>query len=477
MSSNLVTEHPAREPDWAIRVRNLVKTFRIYNSPLDLFRERITGRRHHQEHLVLDGISFEIRRGETVGIIGRNGAGKSTLLKIIAGVLDYDSGEVMVNGRVSALLELGSGFNPEYTGRENIIFGGMCLGMSKAEVLQKIDYIIDFSELREAIDQPLKTYSSGMHARLAFATAIAVDAEILIVDEALAVGDMFFQAKCMSHMRKMQAKGTTILFVSHSPDSIKQMCDRGILLDNGRVVLDSDTMHVTERYFNLQLNDHSVSRDNNQSPLQLTTQPEQELDSNIGYFEDLLAIMPPFDAGLEQFQKRAGFERVSSGEAVILNVQLVDSEGRLRNTFDYGDIVILRVIFQVNKPIENAMFFYSIRKPSGIDVVWGDTRETTINSSEFNQESIYFLDWTFNLNLQHGEYLIRCGITIPPKNSDSHNWTFIDIVPHSFMFTVGPRKAGMLGGLVTWENRISLTCAEKSTILEDKNNQHGHPEY
>ncbi len=456
----MFSEMPAGQPDqnseWAIRVRDLVKAFRIYGSPLDLLRERITGGKRHQEHLVLDGISLEIHKGETVGIIGRNGAGKSTLLKIIAGVLDHDGGTVEVNGRVSALLELGSGFNPEYTGRENILFGGMCLGMSKGEVLRKMDEIIDFAELRDAIDQPLKTYSSGMHSRLAFATAIAVDAEILIVDEALAVGDMFFQAKCMAHMRKMQARGTTILFVSHSPESIKQMCDRGILLDNGKVLLDSDTLHVTERYFNLQLSGHSVSRSNEQSPSQTPALPLQDTRSS-GAAD---TSMPPLEAGLDQFRKRAGFERVSSGEAAIFNVQLVNSAGHLRNAFDYGEAVTLRVIFRLEHPIEGAMFHYSIRTPSGIDVIWGDTRETTMDSTSLVPGAMYLLDWKFHMNLQHGEYLIRCGITIPAASTDPRDWRFVDTVPNAFAFSVAPRKTGMIGALATWENEIILASAE-----------------
>jgi len=384
------------DTSYAIRVRNLTKIFRIYDSPMDLIKERLTGRGRHTEYTALEDVSLDIRHGETVGIIGRNGAGKSTLLKIISGVLDHDFGDVQVNGKVSALLELGSGFNLEYSGRENILLGGMCLGMSRQEILEKTDAIIEFSELQDAIDQPLKTYSSGMHSRLAFATASSVDAEILIVDEALAVGDMFFQSKCMARMRKMQEAGTTILFVSHSPSAVKEMCDRGILLDKGKLLLDSDTIHVTERYFNMALTGHEVSRVSNSTdnaamdmPTLVDTDPSQPPEEQ----EDGLSVpgmstrevedmMPALNEGVAQFDKHAGFERVQSGKAHFVNLQLVDEYGKIKDCFDYGESAALRMVVEVDEPIDGVMFSYVIRTTTGVDVVWADTRPMDIDVSQ-----------------------------------------------------------------------------------------------
>lgn len=235
----------------AIRAHNLSKIYRIYRNPVHALTESITHKPRHIRRTALDNINLEVRRGEIVGVLGRNGAGKSTLLKIVAGTLERTGGELDVNGRVTAILELGSGFHPDYTGRENIYMGGMCLGMSRKEVDSKVESIIEFSELREVIDQPFKTYSTGMQARLTFSVAISVDPDILIVDEALSVGDARFQQKCFSWMNRLRARSVTVLLVTHDTNTITSLCDRAIILENGRVYSEGDVRSVASVYLKL----------------------------------------------------------------------------------------------------------------------------------------------------------------------------------------------------------------------------------
>lgn len=237
--------------DIAISVKNLSKTYRIFGHPTDRIKQMLTlGRaRFHREFTALQDVSFDIRKGETVGIIGRNGSGKSTLLQLICGILKPSAGKVKVNGRISALLELGSGFNPEFTGRENVYFQGAVMGISKEEMASRFDEIVAFADIGEFIDQPVRTYSSGMYVRLAFAIAVNVEPDILIVDEALAVGDMSFQRKCFARLRQLLSdKQRIVILVSHDLRQVERFCSRVLCLQRGHLTADGASFDVCKLY-------------------------------------------------------------------------------------------------------------------------------------------------------------------------------------------------------------------------------------
>ncbi len=239
--------------DTVIRVRDLTKTYRLYGSSADRVKETFHPLRkaYHKPFNALKGVSLEVRRGETLGIIGRNGSGKSTLLQVICGVLQPTSGDVEVSGRVSALLELGAGFNPDFTGRQNVFLNGAILGLDRHEIERRLPEVEAFADIGAFIDQPVRIYSSGMYLRLAFAVAVNVDPEILVVDEALAVGDEVFQRKCYSRIHEMRRRGATILFVSHSAPTVVELCNRAVLLDEGELLLNGSPKLVVGEYHKL----------------------------------------------------------------------------------------------------------------------------------------------------------------------------------------------------------------------------------
>jgi ABC-type polysaccharide/polyol phosphate transport system ATPase subunit len=270
-------------PVAAIEVNNLSKCYKIYAKPLDLALDVLNLKKNYKEHWALQDINFSVQKGEVVGVLGVNGSGKSTLLKILSGKLEKSAGNYQVNGQVSSILELGTGFHPHYSGRENILMGSMCTGLSKEEALKKMDWIIEFSGLKDVIDQPFNTYSSGMQARLTFATAVSIDPDIFIVDEALATGDAFFAQKCLNRIRQICKTGTTALFVSHSSHAIVQLCSRAIWLDEGKVRMDGPAVDVVREYeyFGHQKNSASISNamvPENLQPEVLLERIEQEGD-------------------------------------------------------------------------------------------------------------------------------------------------------------------------------------------------------
>lgn len=332
-----------------VSVKNLSKTYNVYTRPIDLIKEVFfKGRKRHQESVALSDISFDMFKGEVVGIIGRNGAGKSTLLKILAGKLDPTAGEVKIIGKISAILELGTGFNPELSGRENVIMGAMFVGMTKSEALQKLDTIIEFSGLKEVIDRPFKTFSSGMQARLTFATAISIDPDILIVDEALAAGDAFFINKSLKRIEEICKSGATVLFVSHSLNLVERFCHRAMLIDNGRIVDFGETKKVAKNYELMVIKDQNMS--------------------------------------LEERQKERAFDRVGTGEVLIENVEILDHQGKPTDILTVGEKVTFRIHAKSER--EGLPLIYSLLVYSAA----GTVAFSTCNESYINNqgEESYF---------------------------------------------------------------------------------------
>jgi ABC-type polysaccharide/polyol phosphate transport system ATPase subunit len=329
-----------------IVVENVSKLYRIYDSPAGRLKEiLLQGRRkYHRDFWALQDVSLEVPTGETVGIIGRNGAGKSTLLQIIAGVLQPTTGAVRVEGRTTALLELGSGFNHEYTGRENIMMSGQIQGFSEAEMLQRVDVIVQFAELEDFIDQPVKTYSTGMLMRLAFAAAIHVDPDVLIVDEALSVGDVYFQRKSLDRMEHFRKAGKTVLFVSHDPQLIQRFCTKAVWIEAGRVALAGEAREVVTSYqaFCARLEDeylhHLAAHTNSRSP--------------------------EHEAIVRELQLLGA--RWGNGKIRFTKVEMLNAQGEARWVWQMGEAVTIRLHYESDADYDAPVFAVDIHRYDGV---------------------------------------------------------------------------------------------------------------
>ncbi len=381
--------------DIAINVDKVSKLYKLYDKPSDRLKETLgfTKEKKYREHYALSDISFNVKKGQTVGIIGTNGSGKSTILKIITGVLNPTLGKVDISGRISALLELGAGFNMEYTGIENIYLNGTMMGYSKEEVDEKLQTILDFADIGDFVKQPVKTYSSGMFVRLAFAVAINIDPEILIVDEALSVGDVFFQAKCYHKFTEFKNAGKTILFVSHDLGSIAKYCDRVILLNNGVKLAEGDPKEIIDLYKQV-LVSNAEMRDLDE--VRSGINKEQNLPEDGNVWKESLLLNPN---ALEYGNKYAQ----------ITDFAIIDDKGRITSNIQKNTEFKIRMKVKFNRDIDEPIFAFTIKDLQGTDVTGTNTMYELLNFGLVKRDEVKVIEFSQNMNLQGKNYLLSFG--------------------------------------------------------------------
>lgn len=420
---------PQKE-EYAIQVRDVTKIYRLYEKPIDRLKESLspTRKNYHRDFFALEHISFNVRKGETVGIIGTNGSGKSTILKIITGVLTPSAGEARVQGMVSALLELGAGFNMDYTGIENIYMNGTMMGFSRKEMDSRLQEILDFADIGDFVYQPVKTYSSGMFVRLAFALAINVEPEILIVDEALSVGDVFFQSKCYRRMDEIRRQGTTVLMVTHDMGSVIKYCDRVVLLNKGKFIAEGEPGKMVDLYKKIlanqldllqeeleEINDFSkegtaaggsagtAGRNTDPSAVdaaeaKMPLSGSSQCATAGGLMKDKLAINPD----------RTEY---GDGRAEIYDLGLFDERGSLTNLLLKGEMFTIKEKIRFNASIQAPIFTYTIKDKKGTELTGTNTMYEGANIQPVCPGDEYEVSFRQKMTLQGGEYLLSMSCT------------------------------------------------------------------
>ena len=459
-----------------IDVRNLSKRYEIYNTPRDRLKQLVLPHlhqaanragvalgisKHHSppsyfhEFWALQDVSFQVRRGETLGIIGRNGSGKSTLLQILAGTLTQTSGEANIIGRIAALLELGSGFNPEFSGRENVFLNGRILGFSQKEIEARYDQIVEFADIDEFIDQPVKTYSSGMFVRLAFAVQAFSNPTLLIVDEALSVGDIFFQQKCFAFIRELQNKGTTIAFVSHDTNAIQNVCDRAILLRSGRIEYDGLPEEAVSRYF-------ATPSGTNNLTVSMTTsgaddQVASEYQTTKTGFIDLKNLILTNNI-LAQARSQHG-----QGGLNLIGAMVVNHHGEPSLNIEMLGTARLIVLIQANNQVDEPSTGIHIYDRFNTLIFAAGTKQLGKELPSMKPGDQTIVDFSLKLNIQAGEYTFSLGCSEPSPDGPN-----LGIV-HDRFEGLGPIKVFSLeSGVLPFYGIAQLPC-EVSEVLFLKN--------
>ncbi len=388
----------------AITVTDVTKIYKMYDKPIDRLKESLHPghKEYHKKFYALNHLSFQVKKGETVGIIGTNGSGKSTILKIITGVLSPTTGEVKVEGNISALLELGAGFNSDYTGIENIYMNGTMMGFSKKEMDGKLQDILDFADIGDFVYQPVKTYSSGMFVRLAFALAINVEPEILIVDEALSVGDVFFQSKCYRRMEEIRQRGTTILMVTHDMGSIIKYCDKVVLLNKGNFVAEGAPGHMVDLYKKILANQMDALKDE-----------LEEMNDFSGGMSGEKSGKPKKTEGLmkEKLTINGNRTEYGDGRAEIYDLGLLDERGNVTNLLLKGENFTIRERIRFYASIQAPIFTYTIKDKKGTELSGTNTMFEGTDIRPVKDGDEYEVSFTQKMTLQGGEYLLSMSCT------------------------------------------------------------------
>ncbi len=419
----------------AISIKNVSKYYKLYNSPKDRLKEALnfSGKIYHKKFYATQNLSLEIKKGEILGIVGKNGSGKSTLLKLITGVLHPDEGSVQVNGKISALLELGSGFNPEFTGLQNIYFYGTILGFSKTEMDEKLDDIIAFADIGDFLYQPIKTYSSGMKSRLGFAVAVHIDPEILILDEVLAVGDILFKRKCYTKMEEFFKGGKTIIYVSHDANSIRELCTKAIFLYEGNIILDSSPKIVTQLYekFLFSKNKDSILDEIKEIKQKKKKDPLKKEKQSITTNKIIKNNQYIIDFSIQSITINTDFFEFS-------NVEIKTIKGTLVNNL-VRDKYKLCFDAKANIHCQNVYFGAQLKALNGIII-------SGCNSKELLQQTIPIIkkNDTFHIEIEFDNYLLAGTYVFMVFARDNHE---IAILENSYIFKVqdpGYKQAGYI---------------------------------
>lgn len=402
-----------------ISVRNVTKKYKMYSKPTDRLKEALNplSKGKHTEFYALKNVSFEIGQGETVGIIGKNGSGKSTLLKMITGIISPTEGSLDVKGKVSAILELGTGFNPEYTGLENIYMSGTIQGLTKEQIDAQLQDIIDFADIGDFIHQPFKTYSSGMQARLAFSVSIHVEPDVLIVDEALAVGDVKFNAKCMERFRQLKEKNVTILYVTHDVSSVRSFCDKAIWINEGELISYGDVVHITSAYLEYMHQDGKELK---------RTGVEPSLDGNVEIVETA------FDP----------ITRWGSRPELIKSVELFNQKGQKADQILFGETMTFSYVFHIPKDIDtkDLSAALAIKHSSGLDLLVSTTYDEGIT---FEKNDCHVrVEFEFTNYLNTGNYVVASSIEYR-GNGEPEYFDFIEGSKY-FQVVTNEKRYGLL---------------------------------
>lgn len=442
----------------AIEVKNITKTYKLYENNRKRIIEGLFPfvKVQHTNFNALENVSFVIQKGEIVGIIGKNGSGKSTMLKIITGVLTPSEGEVRVNGRISALLELGSGFNPEYTGIENIYLNGTLCGIDRSEMEKKVSDIADFADIGDFIYQPVKNYSSGMFVRLAFAVAINVEPDILIVDEALAVGDAAFQAKCMARMNQIMKSGATVLFVTHDMNTVKQLCQRCIYLENGSKIMEG----AAEKLADIYLKKTRMSM--NEEHIKLLSDMDNKAKSEEVTEEIDLKIRSQEIEESQEFHERVEKFREGTGEARFIKVEVTDEFDRRTEYFEFNQLMKLKLYLKFNED-KIVGIGYHIRDDRNLELLGSglnlESNSVQCENIELVKQKfisgkkgeIYLIEFMTRLPLIEGNYNIT--LVASQEIIEDRTALFIDYVENVAVFEVAENPGGKLWDKVYIENK------------------------